>query len=114
MTTLHSCEPHFVRCLVPNTHKKPGEVEPHLVMDRLRLLPPLTTRLLPMLSWTRLDLTVRDTGWDTLLSSSELELLLVLRRLVMTWSSNGSDSSREKFSREPELVCTRRREIREN
>ena len=26
-TTLHNCEPHFVRCLVPNTHKKPGEVE---------------------------------------------------------------------------------------
>ena len=26
MTTLHNCEPHFVRCLVPNTHKKPGEV----------------------------------------------------------------------------------------
>ena len=24
--TLHNCEPHFVRCLVPNTHKKPGEV----------------------------------------------------------------------------------------
>merc|ERR1712226_1102537 len=23
MTTLYSCEPHFVRCLVPNTHKKP-------------------------------------------------------------------------------------------
>merc|ERR1719422_1764001 len=81
---------------------------------RLKLLPPPTTRLLPMLSWTRLDLTGRDTGWDTLLSSSELELLLVLRRLVMTWSSNGSDSSREKFSREPELVCTRRREIKEN
>ena len=28
-TTLHNCEPHFVRCLVPNTHKKPGEVETH-------------------------------------------------------------------------------------
>ena len=26
-TTLHNCEPHFVRCLVPNTHKKPGEVQ---------------------------------------------------------------------------------------
>merc|ERR1712066_82709 len=24
MTTLHTCEPHFVRCLVPNTHKKKG------------------------------------------------------------------------------------------
>merc|ERR1711997_608667 len=35
MTTLHSCEPHFVRCLVPNTHKKPGEVEPHLIMHQL-------------------------------------------------------------------------------
>ena len=27
MSTLHNCEPHFVRCLVPNTHKKPGEVK---------------------------------------------------------------------------------------
>merc|ERR1711988_752833 len=35
MSTLHSCEPHFVRCLVPNTHKKPGEVEPHLIMHQL-------------------------------------------------------------------------------
>merc|ERR1719309_1810727 len=35
MTTLHSCEPHFVRCLVPNTHKKPGEVEPPLIMHQL-------------------------------------------------------------------------------
>merc|ERR1719284_1179958 len=35
MTTLYSCEPHFVRCLVPNTHKKPGEVEPHLIMHQL-------------------------------------------------------------------------------
>merc|ERR1719479_561387 len=35
MITLHSCEPHFVRCLVPNTHKKPGEVEPPLIMHQL-------------------------------------------------------------------------------
>merc|ERR1712212_465792 len=35
MTTLHSCEPHFVRCLVPNTHKKPGDVEPPLIMHQL-------------------------------------------------------------------------------
>ena len=35
MTTLHSTEPHFVRCLVPNTHKKPGDVEPPLIMHQL-------------------------------------------------------------------------------
>ena len=35
MTTLHTCEPHFVRCLVPNTHKKPGEVEAPLIMHQL-------------------------------------------------------------------------------
>merc|ERR1712042_9487 len=35
MTTLHNCEPHFVRCLVPNTHKKPGEVEPPLPVHQL-------------------------------------------------------------------------------
>jgi len=35
MATLHSCEPHFVRCLVPNTHKKPGDVEPPLIMHQL-------------------------------------------------------------------------------
>merc|ERR1719330_1670662 len=35
MTTLHSCEPHFVRCLVPNNHKKPGDVEPPLIMHQL-------------------------------------------------------------------------------
>merc|ERR1711881_211595 len=35
MTTLHTCEPHFVRCLVPNTHKKPGEVECPLIMHQL-------------------------------------------------------------------------------
>merc|ERR1711971_298782 len=35
MATLHNCSPHFVRCLVPNTHKKPGEVEPPLIMRQL-------------------------------------------------------------------------------
>merc|ERR1719479_206959 len=35
MSTLYNCEPHFVRCLVPNTHKKPGEVEPPLIMHQL-------------------------------------------------------------------------------
>merc|ERR1719468_575091 len=35
MHTLHQCEPHFVRCLVPNTHKKPGDVEPPLIMHQL-------------------------------------------------------------------------------
>merc|ERR1740131_419862 len=35
MSTLHNCDPHFVRCLVPNTHKKPGEVEPPLIMHQL-------------------------------------------------------------------------------
>ena len=35
MATLYSCEPHFVRCIVPNTHKKPGDVEPGLVMHQL-------------------------------------------------------------------------------
>ena len=35
MTTLYNCEPHFVRCIVPNTHKKPGDVEPPLIMHQL-------------------------------------------------------------------------------
>merc|ERR1719462_208695 len=35
METLHSCDPHFVRSLVPNTHKKPGDVEPPLIMHQL-------------------------------------------------------------------------------
>merc|ERR1740128_257750 len=35
MTTLYACEPHFVRCLVSNTHKKPGDVEPPLIMHQL-------------------------------------------------------------------------------
>ena len=36
MATLHTCEPHFVRCLVPNTHKQPGMVEPVLIMHQLQ------------------------------------------------------------------------------
>merc|ERR1712168_517894 len=36
MTTLYNCEPHFVRCLVPNTHKTPGMVEPLLIMHQLQ------------------------------------------------------------------------------
>merc|ERR1712227_383228 len=35
MTTLHSTEPHFIRCIVPNTHKQPGAVEPPLIMHQL-------------------------------------------------------------------------------
>merc|ERR1711963_921573 len=35
MHTLHSTEPHFIRCIVPNTHKQPGMVEPELIMHQL-------------------------------------------------------------------------------
>ena len=35
MATLHSTEPHFIRCLVPNNHKQPGMVEPPLIMHQL-------------------------------------------------------------------------------
>merc|ERR1711997_768363 len=35
MTILHSTEPHFICCLVPNTHKQPGMVEPPLIMQQL-------------------------------------------------------------------------------
>jgi myosin heavy chain 6/7 len=34
MTTLYKTEPHFIRCVVPNTHKQPGGVEPSLVMHQ--------------------------------------------------------------------------------
>merc|ERR1711994_902960 len=34
MTTLYKTEPHGIRCVVPNTHKQPGGVEPGLVMHQ--------------------------------------------------------------------------------
>merc|ERR1719278_1711134 len=36
MTTLYKTEPHFIRCVVPNTHKQPGGVEPELVMHQYK------------------------------------------------------------------------------
>merc|ERR1711936_1031033 len=35
METLHATEPHFIRCIVPNNHKKPLMVEPPLIMHQL-------------------------------------------------------------------------------
>merc|ERR1712241_446704 len=35
MGTLHSTEPHFIRCIVPNTHKQAGAVETELIMHQL-------------------------------------------------------------------------------
>ena len=35
MTVLYKTEPHFIRCVVPNTHKQPGGVEPGLVMHQV-------------------------------------------------------------------------------
>merc|ERR1712136_585554 len=35
VTTLNSTEPHFIRCIVPNNHKKPLMVEPPLIMHQL-------------------------------------------------------------------------------
>merc|ERR1712209_172654 len=34
MTTLYKTEPHFIRCVVPNTHKQPRGVEPELIMHQ--------------------------------------------------------------------------------
>lgn len=36
MGQLQATQPHFVRCIVPNTHKKPGRVDVPLVLDQLR------------------------------------------------------------------------------
>merc|ERR1712072_53290 len=35
MNILHATEPHFIRCLVPNTNKQPGMLEPPLIMHQL-------------------------------------------------------------------------------
>merc|ERR1719370_1749187 len=35
MGTLHATEPHFIRCIVPNTHKQPLQVETELIMHQL-------------------------------------------------------------------------------
>merc|ERR1711976_765194 len=35
MSTLHATEPHFIRCIVPNTHKQPLQVETELIMHQL-------------------------------------------------------------------------------
>merc|ERR1712088_698137 len=35
MGTLNITEPHFIRCIVPNTHKKPLETETPLIMHQL-------------------------------------------------------------------------------
>lgn len=36
MSQLDSTQPHFVRCIVPNTHKQPGRMDLSLVLDQLR------------------------------------------------------------------------------
>merc|ERR1739848_758984 len=35
MNILHATEPHFIRCIVPNTHKQPLMVETELIMQQL-------------------------------------------------------------------------------
>ena len=36
MEQLQATQPHFVRCIVPNNHKKPGRIDVPLVLDQLR------------------------------------------------------------------------------
>ena len=36
MDQLHSTQPHFIRCIVPNRHKQPGVMDVALVLDQLR------------------------------------------------------------------------------
>ncbi|BGP45613.1 class II myosin [Rhodotorula kratochvilovae] len=36
LAQLHATQPHFVRCIVPNTHKSPSAIDAPLVLDQLR------------------------------------------------------------------------------
>jgi myosin protein heavy chain len=36
MTTLRNTNPNFVRCIIPNYNKRPGVINPHLVLEQLR------------------------------------------------------------------------------
>ncbi|CAO0791678.1 unnamed protein product [Mucor circinelloides] len=36
MNTLQNTHPHFVRCILPNDRKRPGEIQPQLVLHQLR------------------------------------------------------------------------------
>merc|ERR1719184_78468 len=62
----------------------------------------------------RLNLTERGIGLATLWSSLELVLLQDLRRLVIRWSSNGSDSYRVKFIKESVPEYMKRKETSVN
>ena len=44
----HNCEPHFVRCLVPNTHKKPGEVESSFIIIVIPIAIVITVAIINM------------------------------------------------------------------
>merc|ERR1712025_844599 len=35
MTTLYNCEPHFIRCIIPNNHKQAGVIDSPLVLHQL-------------------------------------------------------------------------------
>lgn len=35
MTTLYATEPHFIRCIVPNNNKMPGQIDSALVLHQL-------------------------------------------------------------------------------
>ena len=35
MTTLYATEPHFIRCIVPNNNKMPGQIDSGLVLHQL-------------------------------------------------------------------------------
>ncbi|KAI8077229.1 P-loop containing nucleoside triphosphate hydrolase protein [Gilbertella persicaria] len=36
MNTLQTTRPHFVRCILPNDRKRPGEIQPRLILHQLR------------------------------------------------------------------------------